>query len=63
MTTYHYRRELTRRELLPAIGAGVAAGVAVGASVAYLAQIWLRRTPLRRPPGAAAGPEIRVVRG
>ena len=41
-TEYYYRRSLTARELLPAIGAGVAAGVAVF----YLTQLFLQRTPL-----------------
>lgn len=47
MEAYHFRRNLTPRELLPAIGAGIGAGVAV----AYLAQLLLRRAELpARPP-------------
>lgn len=49
MATFDYRRELTRREILPAIGAGVGAGLAV----AYLAQLWLRREPISPRPVAA----------
>jgi hypothetical protein len=39
---YVYRRALEGRELLPAIGAGVAAGLAVF----YVARLFLERTPL-----------------
>ena len=39
---YSYRRTLSARELLPAIGVGVAAGVAAF----YVARIFLQRTPL-----------------
>lgn len=44
---YSYRRPLTLRELLPAIGAGVGAGIAVGAATFYVARLFLQRTPLR----------------
>jgi hypothetical protein len=48
MATFDYRRDLTARELVPAIGAGI--GVAV--VVAYVAQLLLRRERLERPaPG------------
>lgn len=40
---YVYRRRLTGRELLPAIGAGVAVGLAAF----YIARVLLQRTPLR----------------
>jgi hypothetical protein len=40
---YHYRRSLTPREVLPAIGVGVG----VGLIAFYLAKILLERTPLR----------------
>ena len=39
---YVYRRQLSSRELLPAIGVGVAAGF-VGY---YIAKLFLQRTPL-----------------
>ncbi|CAN5292598.1 hypothetical protein BH20GEM2_BH20GEM2_04150 [soil metagenome] len=46
-----YRRELSRKEQLATLGAGVAAGVAG----AYLARVLLQRTPLHlaadAPPG------------
>lgn len=52
MATFHFRRKLSRREELRALGA--AAGAAVGAGVAalYLARVWFQRTPVRdaRPP-------------
>jgi len=51
MTTYRYRAELTRKELLPAVGLGVGAGLGVAAGVAYLAQLLMRRRAL--PSGAA----------
>jgi NhaP-type Na+/H+ or K+/H+ antiporter len=47
MEAYHFRRDLTPRELLPAIGAGIGAGLVV----AYLAQLLLRKADLpARPP-------------
>ncbi len=56
-TAYTYRRHLEPKELLPAVGAGVA----VGAVVFYVVHLFLQRTPLdisgsgrdhlsRRPP-------------
>lgn len=59
-STYYYRRTLSARELLPAVGAGVAVGVAAF----YLAKLVLEKTPLRlsdesaprrQPPRAAPG--------
>lgn len=46
---YYFRRSLTVRELAPAIGAGVALGVATF----YLAKLFLERTPLRVERNAA----------
>jgi hypothetical protein len=43
---YYYRRSLSVPDLLPAIGAGVAVGVAVF----YLARVLLQRTPLVPEP-------------
>ena len=40
---YSYRRELSLRELLPAVGVGVGVGLAAF----YVARIVLQRTPLR----------------
>ena len=68
MSTFDYRRRLTRADLVQAIGVGVGVGVAA----AYVAQLLIRRTPLN--PGVAAtadeslqrpgrsGTQIRVVR-
>jgi len=58
MPTFDYRRKLSLREQLPAIGAGVGAGVAIGGAVFYLARLMLQRTPLRATPAAhpPAGP-------
>ena len=39
---YTYRRELSGKDMIPAIGAGVA----VGAVAFYLATLFLQRTPL-----------------
>jgi hypothetical protein len=50
MATFDYRRELTARELLPAVGAGLG----VGLVVAYFAQLLLRRERLERPLGSVA---------
>ena len=52
MASYHYRRKLTLKEHLPAVGAAVGAG----AAVFYLARLWLQRTPLR--PGAGLAPVV-----
>ena len=41
-TEYYYRRELAWRELLPAVGAAVGAGLVVF----YIARLFLQRTPL-----------------
>ena len=57
---YSYRRTLSAGELLPAIGAGVAAGVLAF----YVTRIFLQRTPLsargvtpsRRPSRIARAP-------
>jgi hypothetical protein len=52
MATFDYRRELTARELIPAVGAGIGAGVVV----AYVAQLLLRRERLPRPSAPPARP-------
>lgn len=54
MTTYLYRDRLTRRELLPAIGAGVGSALAVGLTVAYFTQLMLRKRELPSAPAGAA---------
>ncbi len=41
-TDYYYRRELTLRELLPAVGIAVGAGLAAF----YVARLFEQRTPL-----------------
>ena len=46
---YTFRRPLTVRELVPAIGVGIAAGLAAF----YIARILVERTPL--DPGARTG--------
>lgn len=43
---YYYRRPLSLTESLPAIGAGVAVGIAGF----YLARLYLQRTPLLSQP-------------
>lgn len=59
-TEYVYRRSLTGRELLPAVGVGVGVGLAAF----YVARLLLQRTPLDiagsarerpRPPRRASG--------
>jgi hypothetical protein len=55
---YYYRRPLTPREVLPAVGVGVG----VGLIAFYLAKILLERTPLRperRPSTQRPSPIIR----
>ena len=59
---YHYRRSLTPREALPAVGVGVG----VGLIAFYLAKILLERTPLRperRPSTQRPRPIIRRPAG
>lgn len=57
-TEYVYRRRLSGRELLPAVGIGVVAGLAAF----YVARIVLQRTTLRpeRRPRSARLPEPRA---
>jgi hypothetical protein len=47
---YYYRRSLTTRELLPAIGVGVGAGVVAF----YLTKLFFERTPLLPTPASPA---------
>lgn len=56
-TDYVYRRNLTERELLPAVGIGALAGLAAF----YVARIMIERTSLRpaRRPRTARLPEPR----
>jgi len=54
---YVYRRELSGREVIPAIGVGIVAGLAAF----YVARLFLERTPLlpedrRRGKHHASGP-------
>jgi hypothetical protein len=46
---YYYRRSLSVREMLPAVGAGIVAG----AAVFYLATLLLQRTPLDAKPSGS----------
>ena len=48
---YYYRRALSARDLLPAIGAGVAAGLAAF----YIARLMLEREPLVPDTDSAGG--------
>jgi hypothetical protein len=55
---YYYRRSLTPRELMPALGVGVG----VGLVAFYIARLLLERTPLRperRPSTQRLSPIIR----
>jgi hypothetical protein len=45
---YYYRRSLSLREMMPAIGAAVVAA----AATFYVAKVFLERTPLRSEPAA-----------
>jgi len=59
---YYYRRKLTIRELLPAIGIGVGAGLAAF----YVASVLFQRTPLRpdrRPKSARPKGVVTRARG
>jgi hypothetical protein len=52
---YYYRRSLGVRELMPAIGAAVAAA----AATFYVVKLLLERTPLRAEPVAREAPARR----
>lgn len=59
---YYYRRPLTPRELLPAVGVGIGAGLIAF----YVARVLLQRTPLRperRPSTQRPKPIIRRSAG
>lgn len=47
--THYYRRDVIARELIPAIGAGIAAGFAAF----YVTRLFLQKTPLIRESGIA----------
>lgn len=53
MPTFDYRRRLTLKEQLPAVGAAVGAA----AAVFYLARLLLQRTPLLARPETAPEPD------
>lgn len=55
---YYYRRSLSARELLPAVGA--AAGAAV--VVFYLTKLFLERTPLEVESSPTQGPRLTLHR-
>lgn len=50
---YYYRRHLGAADLMPAIGVGIAAGLAGF----YLVQLLIQRTPLIPPDALAREPE------
>jgi hypothetical protein len=49
MATYDYRRDLKREDWMRIAGIGAAVGLGVGATAAYLARIFIQRTPLDDP--------------
>jgi hypothetical protein len=51
---YYYRRHLGATDLLPAIGIGIGAGVAVF----YLVQLLIQRTPLVPSPAVVREPPL-----
>ena len=57
-TKYYYRRSLSARELLPAVAAGVGAGVVVF----YLTKLLLERTPLGLDSIATESPRLTLHR-
>ena len=59
---YYYRRKLVAKELAPAVGVGVAAGLAAF----YIVQLLIQRTPLvptSKLPAATPPPPVRVLGG
>lgn len=52
---YYYRRSLSVRELMPAIGAAAAAA----AATFYVVKLLIERTPLRAAPAAREGARYR----
>ena len=57
-SNYYYRRSLSMRELIPAVGA--AAGAAV--VTFYLVKIFLERTPLVGAPETSGAPRLTLHR-
>jgi hypothetical protein len=55
---YYYRRELELRELLPALGVALGAGLAAF----YIARLFIQRTPLGGRPGAGSARTPGVIR-
>ena len=55
---YYYRRRLGAKDLMPAIGVGVAAGLAVF----YVVQLLIQRTPLVPAGGSDLSPATRPTR-
>jgi hypothetical protein len=51
MSTYTYRRDLTSSDWTKALGIGAAVGAGTALAAAYLARIYLQRTPLRDGAG------------
>lgn len=56
--TYFYRRSLSARELLPAVGAAVGAALVTF----YVARLFIERTPLRVDPSVDDAPPLRSPR-
>jgi hypothetical protein len=57
-TKYYYRRGLSARELLPAVAAGIGAGLVVF----YLTKLLFERTPLRLYSSATESPRLTLHR-
>ena len=55
---YYYRRSLSARELLPALGAGVGAGLVAF----YLTKLFLERTPLGPRDDQSGRPRLTLHR-
>ena len=55
---YYYRRKLSARELLPAVGAGIGAGLVAF----YLTKLFLERTPLASSAGESERPRLTLHR-
>jgi hypothetical protein len=55
---YYYRRSLSLRELVPAVGAAIGAGLLAF----YVAKLFIERTPLRAEPRAGKAPRLTLHR-
>jgi hypothetical protein len=62
MTSFDYRRELTREDWMKLAGAAAGAAAGVAGVVLYFGRLWLQRVPLPRGTELVAGSGSYAVR-